>query len=264
MDYFQSVFLALVQGVTEFLPISSSAHLILPAKLFGWDDQGLAFDVAVHVGTLAAVVIYYRTDIIALFYGLVSKARGNESEDGRIALLLILATIPATFFGFIGKDFVAGAARSTLVIAITTTTFGLLLWYADRKSSLLRKLDGLNFKDAVKVGLAQAVALIPGTSRSGITMTMLLLLGFDRQTSAKFSFLLSIPIITLAGLYLSYQLIVSSIQINFIELFIGICVSFVSAYLCIYFFLKVIQKVGMLPFVVYRLCLGLILLFFFV
>lgn len=263
MDYFKSVFLALVQGLTEFLPISSSAHLILPAKIFGWDDQGLAFDVAVHVGTLAAVIIYFRKDVISLIHGLTSHVRGHKTENGRIALLLILATIPATLLGFLGKNIVAGAARSTLVIAITTITFGLLLWYADRKSSQLRKLDSLNYKDALKVGLAQAVALIPGTSRSGITMTMLLMLGFDRQTSAKFSFLLSIPIITLAGTYLSYQLFVSSIQIDVIELLIGICVSFVSAYLCIHYFLKVIEKLGMLPFVVYRLCLGVVLILFF-
>lgn len=264
MDYFQSVFLALVQGLTEFLPISSSAHLILPAKIFGWDDQGLAFDVAVHVGTLAAVIIYFRKDVLSLLHGLILHGKGERTEDGRIALLLILATIPATLLGFLGKDIVAGAARSTLVIAVTTITFGLLLWYADRTSSLQRKFDSLNYKDAIKVGLAQAVALIPGTSRSGITMTMLLLLGFDRQTAAKFSFLLSIPIITLAGIYLSYQLIVSSIQIDIIELFIGILVSFVSAYLCIHYFLKVIEKIGMLPFVVYRLCLGVVLLLFFV
>lgn len=262
MDFLQSAFLALIQGLTEFLPISSSAHLILPAKIFGWQDQGLAFDVAVHVGTLSAVVIYFRTDISAILLGWRLSLTGKKTEQGRLAWLLILATIPAALIGLLGKGLIESSARSTLVISITTIIFGLLLWYADRKSTLSKETKDISIKDALKIGLAQSVALIPGTSRSGITMTMALLLSFDRRTAATFSFLLSIPIITLAGLYLGWQLLMSPIQIEMGELLIGIMVSFVSAYLCIHYFLKVIERIGMLPFVAYRLALGTLLLIF--
>ncbi|MFM4705575.1 undecaprenyl-diphosphate phosphatase [Aeromonas bivalvium] len=262
MDIFQSVFLALIQGLTEFLPISSSAHLILPSRIFGWQDQGMAFDVAVHVGTLSAVVIYFRRDVGALIQGWWRSLRGQRTEQGRLAWLLILATIPAAVMGLVGKGIIEGSARSTLVISISTLLFGLLLWYADRKSALAREMKDIGVRDALKIGLAQAIALIPGTSRSGITMTMALLLGFDRRTAATFSFLLSIPIITLAGLYLGWQLMTTPADIDMGELLIGIVVSFVAAYACIHYFLKIIERMGMLPFVLYRLALGVLLLVF--
>lgn len=261
MDLVQVIMLALIQGITEFLPVSSSAHLILPSQLLGWPDQGLAFDVAVHVGTLTAVVAYFRKDISNLtvaWFGQFGKA--GPSEDSRLAWGIIIATIPVCICGLLGKDFIEANLRSIAVIATTTVVFGLLLWFADAKSRELKTLKDMTLLFALVVGLAQAIALIPGTSRSGITMTMALLLGFTRVDAARFSFLLSIPTILLGGGYAAVQLFMSE-GVDWLGLAVGFLTSMVSAYLCIYYFLSFISKMGMLPFVVYRLILGGFLLF---
>ncbi|MCL4133954.1 UNVERIFIED_CONTAM: hypothetical protein GTU68_013697 [Idotea baltica] len=246
MSYFEALMLALVQGFTEFLPISSSAHLILPSAVLGWEDQGLAFDVAVHVGTLAAVVI--------AFFGSVFK--GERSKEAKLAWMIILATIPACIFGLLMKDIVELYLRSAWVIATTTIIFGLLLWWVDKNSSLRDDEYQAGWKKALFIGLAQAMAIIPGTSRSGATITAALYLGFTREAAARFSFLMSIPIITLAGGYLGLKLVTSGDPIHVGTLLTGIVVSFISAYICIHFFLKLISRMGMTPFVIYRLILG--------
>ncbi|SMF36013.1 undecaprenyl-diphosphatase [Alteromonadaceae bacterium Bs31] len=263
MDLIQVVILALIQGITEFLPISSSAHLILPKEILGWPDQGLAFDVAVHVGTLAAVVIYFRTEIIRLIssWSLSVVGRGVD-DDARIAWYIIAATIPAALFGLLFDDFIEANLRSTAVIAATTIIFGLLLAVADRVSGTTKNLVELTLITALIIGAAQALALIPGTSRSGITITAALFLGFTRTDAAKFSFLLSIPIIVLSGGYKGLQLILSDTAVDWLAIGLGVVISAVSAYLCIHYFLSFIQKLSMMPFVIYRLLLGVMLIFF--
>lgn len=262
MTLIEIIVLALLQGFTEFLPISSSAHLILPSQLLGWQDQGLAFDVAVHVGTLLAVLLYFRQDVGTLLVNWTGSFRGHHNRDSKLAWLIILATIPAALFGLLAKDFIEIYARSALVIAATTIIFGLLLWYADAKATQVRDNYSLTIKDVLIIGLAQAVALIPGTSRSGITMTAGLMLGLDRQSAARFSFLISIPIILLAGGYQTLKLIQSPDAVDWQAIALGSVLSFIAAYVCIHFFLKVIERMGMLPFVVYRLALGVFLLGF--
>lgn len=262
MSIVEAIWLALIQGITEFLPISSSAHLILPSQILGWADQGLAFDVAVHVGTLLAVVAYYRRDVGELAVGWVGSLRGQHSEFGRLAWLIVLATIPAGLAGLFGSSLVEDYGRSALVIAITTIVFGLVLWYADVRASEKAGIESLTIWQALFVGIAQAIALIPGTSRSGITITAGLLIGLKRTDAARFSFLLSIPIIIMAGGYQGVKLVEQGAAVNWLVIAVGVSMSFIAAFLCIHFFLKIIERMGMLPFVLYRLVLGAALLWF--
>ncbi len=265
MDWFQVTFLALVQGLTEFLPVSSSAHLILPAQIFGWADQGLAFDVAVHVGTLLAVMLYFHKDIRKMILAwLASVFKRQHSQDSFMAWSVILATIPAGLAGILLNDFIEGNLRSSLVIAITTLLFGALLWWADVKGRRSRGEDDFTMKDAIWIGLAQALALIPGTSRSGITITAALMLGLTRQAAARFSFLLSIPLIMAAGLLKGVELYQTGTQAQISHTLIGGLIAFGAALACIHLFLRLLDRIGMLPFVIYRLFLGVILLAFFV
>lgn len=264
MTSFEAIILAIVQGLTEFLPISSSAHLILVPLLTGWPDQGLAFDIAVHIGTLIAVCIYFRQEIILLIWGFWRSLQGRPSRVySPMAWKLIIATIPIALVGWLAHDFVATQLRSPLVIATTTICFGILLFLSDRLSSHQKTFAQMQWKDILIIGSMQTLALFPGTSRSGITLTAGLALGFNRQTSAKFSFLLSIPVILLAGSFESLKLIRSPDPINVQLLLTGILFAAVSAYLCIRLFLHFIRKIGVLPFVVYRMLLGGFLLLLF-
>ncbi len=263
MSTIEIFILSLIQGLTEFLPISSSAHLILPSAILGWNDQGLAFDVSVHVGTLLAVVLYFRQEVGAMAVAWVGTLKGQRDNfDGKLAWWIIFATIPAGLFGLLGKDFIEEHLRSALVIAATTLIFGLLLGLADVKAKQNVSIEKLGFKGAMLIGLAQAVALIPGTSRSGITMTIGLMLGLSRENAARFSFLLSIPAIAMAGSYLTLKLILAAEAVNWSAMGLGSVLAFVSAYACIHYFLILVGKVGMMPFVIYRLVLGAGLLWF--
>jgi undecaprenyl-diphosphatase len=268
MDIIQAIFLAIVQGITEFLPISSSGHLILLPDLFGWADQGLAFDVAVHIGTLLAVVFYFRHDIWHLFLAWSRSIDGSlpdsQKGDANLAWGILLGSIPVGIVGLVARDFIEFGFRSTLVIATTTIGFGILLWLADIRGKRNRTLDNLNWKDVLFIGCAQAVALIPGTSRSGITMTAALMSGLDRQAAARFSFLLSIPVISLAGGLLFLELLNQPSQVNWAAIMTGTMVSAISAYLCIRFFLKLLDRIGMAPFAIYRILLGILLLVLYV
>ena len=260
MDFLQILLLALIQGITEFLPISSSAHLILPAQIFGFNDQGLAFDVAVHIGSLAAVVIYFRQDINQLCYHWLQSLKGQHSHEASLAWSVIYATLPAIIAGLIINNF-EHYLRSSLIIATSTIVFGLLLAYADKKNGKTT-LALLTHKQALFIGLMQCLALIPGTSRSGITITAALLMGFDRQSAARFSFLLSIPLILAAGSLKTLQLSQQADAVDWQALALAAIISAISAYLCIRFFLQLIDKIGFMPFVIYRLILGVILLYF--
>ena len=261
MEFWQVITLALVQGLTEFLPISSSAHLILLPYLADWPDQGLTFDVAVHVGTLSAVVIYFRRDLVAMvadwFESL--KLRRNVGQS-KMVWFIVVATVPVGIAGLILELTLPGGLRSPVLIAVATIGFGLLLWWADSAAGQTRSAGDIGLKDAVIVGLAQALALIPGTSRSGITITAGRALGLDRQSAARFSFLLSIPVTLLAGGLELLSALGAGDATPWGDLALGTLVAFVSAYLCIHYFLKIIARVSLLPFVVYRLALGAVIL----
>lgn len=261
MDLVQAFVLALLQGLTEFLPISSSAHLILLPVLLGWTDQGLAFDVAVHVGTLAAVMWYFRTDIRALSLALYAEVfRGEGSANANLARAIIVATLPIVVAGFLVYIWFADSLRNPLLIASTTLVFGLLLWWADRTGSRRAGECSLTASQALLIGCAQILALIPGVSRSGVTITAGLALGLTREAAARFSFLLSIPVILSAGLLSFLELVVGhNGQTPWGAIAVGTAVAAVTAYLCIYFFLALIEKVGVLPFVFYRIALSLLL-----
>lgn len=259
MDIFQAIVLAVLQGLTEFLPISSSAHLILLPVLVGWEDQGLAFDVAVHVGTLTAVLLYYRKDLVIIVSAWFASLAGKGlNDDARLAWYVGLGTIPVGLVGISLSDEMLEVLRSPLVIAAATIVFALLLWWAEKRAKEQR--DSIILLDAVVVGLFQAVALIPGASRSGITITAGLLLGLKREFAAKFSFLLSIPVIALAGSLKALELYQSAALVNWAFMSIGAVVSAIVAYLSIAWFLKLLNYTGMLPFVWYRLLLGLVLI----
>ncbi len=263
MDLVQIITLALVQGFTEFLPVSSSAHLILAPVLLGWSDQGLAFDVAVHAGTLAAVVIYFRAELMAMATAWSRSFTGGSSPDSRLAWGVVLATLPVSVAGFLGKDLVEGVFRFPVVIAASTILFGLVLWWSDRFGRKSRDEYSLTLRDAVVIGLAQMIALIPGTSRAGITITAALLLGLNRTAAARFSFLLSIPTIAAAGVLVTADLLQGVDPIDWATLFVGFAVSAVTAYLTMHFFIRLLDRTGMLPYVIYRLILGSVLLWVF-
>lgn len=260
MEFFQVVTLALLQGLTEFLPISSSAHLILPSQVLGWPDQGLAFDVGVHVGTLLAVVWYFRADVAKLAYAWGASCKGEHCQDSKLAWFVAFATLPAIAAGLLINELIDQHLRSMLVIAATTIIFGAVLCWADLFRSEARSIESLSLKDALLIGCAQALALIPGTSRSGITISMALMLGLKRQCAARFSFLLSIPVILGAGLLKTLELIDMGEQAPWLMVGVGTLIAGVSAYSCIHLFLKWLDKIGMLPFVVYRMILGIALL----
>jgi len=257
METIQVFVLALIQGLTEYLPISSSAHLILPSQLLGWSDQGLAFDVAVHIGSLLAVCTYFRQELQIIFASCWAQLfQGQGNEHSRLGWLLMFGTIPVGLAGLLFDDFIENHLRSITVIAITTIVFGLLLGLADKKGSHQLAMEQMGWRSAMLIGLSQALALIPGTSRSGITITAALALGYDRQTAARFSFLLAIPVIILSGGYKGLQLVGEPNAVAWGDIFLGIGLSAVTAFICIHFFLALVNRIGMMPFVWYRLILG--------
>lgn len=262
LDFIQVTFLAVLQGATEFLPISSSGHLILPSLLFTWTDQGLTFDVAVHVGTLFAVLIYFRADLRRLLLALTKSVFKNKhSEDSRLAWMLLVATIPAGVCGLVLAAQVELYGRSLMLIGVTSIGFGVLLYLSDRVGSKRRTLADMDWKTAILVGFAQILALLPGTSRSGVTMTAALFCNLDRAAAARFSFLLAIPIIAASGLLRGIELLQTGAEsVQWLVLIYAIMLSATVAYLCIHYFLKLIESIGFLSFVIYRVLLGIALI----
>jgi undecaprenyl-diphosphatase len=257
METIQVFVLALIQGLTEYLPISSSAHLILPSQLLDWPDQGLAFDVAVHIGSLLAVCTYFRHELQVIFASCWRQLfQGQGNEHSQLGWLLMFGTIPVGLAGLLFDDFIENHLRSIMVIALTTIIFGLLLGLVDKKGSQQLTMAQMNWRSAMLIGLSQALALIPGTSRSGITITAALALGYDRQSAARFSFLLAIPVIILSGGYKGLQLVGEPNTVAWGDIFLGIGISAVTAFTCIHFFLALVNRIGMMPFVWYRLILG--------
>jgi len=266
MDFSVMAILALVQGLTEFLPISSSAHLILAPHVFGFADQGLAFDVAVHLGSLLAVVLYFRHRLWAVVRDTLGHWSGRAPANGNshLGMAIVLATLPVVLAGLALKGLVETDLRSPLVIAGTTIAYGLLLLVADKWFAHRRGIDSLSYRDALVIGLFQALALVPGTSRSGITITAALLLGFKRKDASEFSFLLAVPTILMSGALVTLDLLQAAQAVDWQSLMTGFLLSFLAAYACIHLFLRFIERMGMAPFVWYRLLLGGFLLWFFV
>ncbi len=257
MEPLQALILALLQGLTEFLPISSSAHLIIPSLVLGWPDQGMAFDVAVHVGTLLAVVVYYRRDLTDMAMAFVTPGTAGAESQRQLVFMLALATVPAVVVGFLADNYIESHFRTLPVIATTTLVFGLLLGLADRDAGSRHAALGLRI--ALLIGLAQTLALVPGVSRSGVTITAALLLGLSRHESARFSFLLSIPVIAGAGLLKVLELTNAEVAIDWVWTLAATAVAGITAYLSIGWFLALLQRVGLKPFVYYRVALALVL-----
>ncbi len=257
IEWYQAIILAIVQGLTEFLPISSSAHLAMSPILLGWPDQGLAFDIAVHVGTLSAVVFYYRRDLQSMAASWFGSLTGAPADsDSKLVWYLAVATIPVAITGVLASDFIGSELRNLPVMASTTLIFGLLLGLADKRARMNSPAVSLTLSLAVLIGLSQMLALVPGVSRSGVTITAALLLGMGRHASARFSFLLSIPVIASAGGLLVLDLISGSELINWAQLVTAAAISGLTAYLCIAAFLRLLDKVGLMPFVYYRIALA--------
>lgn len=246
LDAIQWITLAIVQGLTEFLPISSSAHLILASHFADWQDQGVVMDIAAHFGSLLAVMFYYRKDLIKLLSG----------QDWPLFNQLLIASVPIALVGFLLADFITEQLRSTAVIAWASIGFGVLLWGA-QKFTAAGKLD---LKSAALIGLAQCLALIPGASRSGVTMTAGMLLGLSKSTAAKFSFLLAIPTILMTSAYGALQLISTPQAYDMTGVITITLLSFLAAWLCIHWFMKHIEKIDFIWFMHYRILLGVLLL----
>ncbi len=257
MSELQVVILAIVQGLTEFLPISSSGHLVLVPFFFGWADQGLAFDVAVHFGSLIAVLLFFREDIKGLLRGGLQVLGANTSTiEARLALGIALGTIPAALAGLLLVDWIEANLRSPLVIVCTLSGYAVLMILADRFGKRERSISDFTIRHALMIGVAQALALVPGTSRSGVTITLARFLGFERQDAARFSFLLAVPVILLATGYSLLNLLSSDQAVAWGQLAIGVAVSAVVAYLSIEFFMRFVSRIGLLPFAIYRLLLA--------
>ncbi|RUO77723.1 undecaprenyl-diphosphate phosphatase [Idiomarina seosinensis] len=265
MDLWQAIILGIVQGITEFLPISSSAHLILMPAVTGWSDQGVGFDLSVHVGTLLAVIMYFRKDVTALLTdGIRSIPAGQNVGHSKLGWMVVIATIPACAAGVFLLDYIDTVLRAVWVIITTTVVYAVLLAIADKWGRGQRQLTNIGLLDAVIVGFAQALALVPGTSRSGATITAGLFMGLNRETASKFSFYMAIPITLGAALIKLLSIASDNVAVDWNGFLIGGIASFVTAITAIHFFLKWLNDFGMWPYVIYRLVLAAVLYWVFV
>lgn len=257
----QILILAIVQGLTEFLPISSSGHLVLTSHVMGWPDQGLTIDIAVHVGTLLAVAIYFWRDLMRIVGGSLRLLTFRGGPDTRLAAMLLIATLPIVGAGYFGREALIPLFRNVEVIAWATIGFAVLLWVADRIGMTVQRIEHIGYFGALAIGLAQVLALIPGTSRSGITMTAGRFLGMERVEAARFSLLLSIPTIAGAGLLAGYDLWqVGNVQLGY-DAALAAGLAFVAGIASIAVMMRWLQSSGFTPFVLYRLALGVVLLY---
>ena len=262
MTWLQVVVLAIVQGLTEFLPISSSGHLVLVPSAAGWADQGLAFDVAVHFGSLIAVCLFFRDDILALLRGGGQLVSLNMQEpEARMAFAIGVGTIPAAVAGLALAGWIEANLRSPAVIIGTLAGYAVVMVLADRLGKRDKSVADVRLRDAIVIGCAQALALVPGTSRSGVTISAARILGFDRRDAARFSFLLSVPVILLATVYELGGLIVGDEVVAWTQLSVAALVAAVVAYASIDFFMRFVNRIGLLPFAIYRLLLAAIILY---
>ncbi|MDE0944099.1 MAG: undecaprenyl-diphosphate phosphatase [Alphaproteobacteria bacterium] len=262
MSLLHLIVVAVVQGLTEFLPISSSAHLILVPLVGDWPDQGPTIDIAVHLGTLGAVMVYFRQDVATMFLGFLALLRGKVTPGARLFLLICVGTVPALVVGFVlASQGYLEQLRSPLVIAWATVVFGLVLWAADSLCLRVNKMEQLNFTAIVLIGLAQCLALIPGTSRSGITITAARSLGYDRSDAARISLLLSIPIILAAGSYAGWEVVQGGQLALGMDALVAAALAFVTALLAVALMMRWLRHASYTPFIIYRLALGAGLLY---
>jgi len=260
MTWLNLIVLAVVQGITEFLPISSSAHLILVPCLGNFPDQGLDMDIALHLGTLGAVMLYFWRDIWEMIGGLWAAIRLRSTPGGRLALHVAIATVPVVIFGLAFKDLIETAGRSIAIIGWTTLIFGIALYIGDRLGLTVRRTEHMQLPDAVIIGSAQAIALIPGTSRSGITMTAARILGYERGEAARFSMLLSIPTIVAAGTLAVRDILRLDQPLVTTEAIYAAGLSFVTALIAIALLMRWLRNASFTAFAVYRVGLGIFLL----
>jgi undecaprenyl-diphosphatase len=262
MDAFQAIVLGIVQGLTEFLPISSSAHLRIVPAFAGWEDPGAAFTAVTQLGTVAAVLLYFRKDLLAIAKAWVAGLRDpavRGTLDSRMGWYLILGTIPIVVFGFLFDDQIETGARDLTLMGCTLILLGLLLLAAERLAKHDREIESVTRRDAIIIGFAQAAALVPGVSRSGATLTAGLFLGFDRAAAARFSFLLSVPAVVLSGIY-QVRDIGGEGAVGAVPTVIATIFAFISGYAAIAFLLKFLVTHTTAVFVVYRVGLGIVVL----
>lgn len=257
------IVLAVVQGVTEFLPISSSGHLILVPLLTDWPDQGILMDVAVHLGTLVAVLLYFWRDVVTMFQGAWHFSTGRRTSASRLTIMVSIATIPVVIVGILLNHYdLMEWGRSIIVIGWATLVFGILLYIADRYCVTIRRVDHMGAMDAVVIGLMQCISLIPGASRSGITATAGRFLGFEREEATRFSLLLSMPTTGGAAVMMIYSLAKAGDLTVDRQAFVMASISFVTALITLWLFMGWIRRATFTPFVVYRIILGTGLLVF--
>jgi undecaprenyl-diphosphatase len=254
MDILQLIILALIQALTEFLPISSSGHLALAGFFLGWEYQGLVVDLALHCGTFIAVAVYFRDELLRIAQACLRIRPGRALDaDQRLGVGMVVATLPAAIAGLALGDAGATALRHPLVIATTLAMFALLLWWADAHRRGERNEFSLSITQALFIGGMQALALIPGVSRSGITMTAALILGLSRTAAARVSFLISVPVTALAAAHGAMEVMTGASDVRMDTFLTGAVLSAVFAFVVIHFFLRFVQRLGALPFVIYRL-----------
>ena len=263
MTLIQLIVLALIQGLTEFLPVSSSAHLILGSVAFGWPDQGIVFDTATHLGTLFAVLFYFRRDLLDMAQSWLGPVQSEQDRQNRsLTVYLAIASIPVLLIGFLAHGFVEQYLRDIRIIGWTTLLFGMLLWVAHAVGPRVSGLKEMTFKSALLVGMAQVFALIPGASRSGVTITAARFLGFTPDAAARFSFLLSIPVIAAAGAFSILRIATGESRIEWLQFGIAVLFAALAGWVCIAAFLALLKRIGLMPFVIYRLLLGVFLIWY--
>lgn len=262
MTFLQIVILAIVQGITEFLPISSSGHLAMTPILFGWPDQGLVIDVAVHVGTLGAVIAYLWRECWMVFRGMIKLVTGRIDDGARLAAVVVIASIPVMITGYLVKLYLGDAMRTPEVMGWAFIGFGIILYIGDRSGLTIRRMEHLTMGNAFLIGIAQAFAIIPGASRAGVTITMARFLGFERRDAARFSMLLSIPAISGAGLLLGMDLVESNNTALQTTAVFAAALSFVTAFIAILAMMRWLKKQSYTPFVLYRILFGILILWF--
>lgn len=261
MELSHILLLALVQALAEFLPISSSGHLGLVGFLFGWAYQGVTFDLALHFGTLMAVLVYYRRDLVAIAVAMLTRDRSEQGRlHHRLGVGLALGIVPAVVVGLLMGEDTANALRLPALIAVNLIVFGVLLGIADRAGARTRGVFDLSIREALLIGAAQALALIPGTSRSGVTMTAGLFLGLSRHEAARYSFLMGVPVTAAACAHGALEMYRSGEAFAWGDFAIGAAVSGIAGIACIHFLLHFLRRLGLMPFVWYRIALGLFVL----
>ena len=262
-DIFKAIVLGIIQGTTEFIPISSTAHLRIIPALLGWKDIGAAYTAVIQIGTLIATLIYFRKDIFSLTEGFIHAFKKKDfltNYESRIFILIIIGTIPISVCGLLFKRFIEGEARGLYVISAALILLAIVLYIAEKVSSKKKDLSEITVKDGIVIGCAQALALIPGSSRSGVTITAGLFRGLKRDVAARYSFLLSIPAIALSGLYELYKERHVLLDENLLSLSIATIVSGVVGYLSIAFLINYLKTRSNLIFIIYRIALGILIL----